>query len=261
VWFGDPAAGTGAAWSLSFGAFNPHAATFGSSGDIFQFIPPVASEIPTGFTAYTPDPSGITLPRWFQLAAGISDDLKGKLTIATSIDDVLDSFFFVDPMSTFNRDAQTMCEITGCFMREDNSSVHIGRGVNGTSYSVDLAVPTSRLTEDIRRKRSDAHAFVRTGLAGRGAGSGHFLREGGQVYRDALRVGNGPKADERLDKERELPRASGNDRQPDADLRERTLDRRTEARDKASYKLPWQDAIAVQPGDIHTIPEDDLLYT
>jgi hypothetical protein len=41
----------------------------------------------------------------------------------------------------------------------------------------------------------------------------------------------------------------------------RTLDRSTEARDRASYKLPWQDAIKVQPGDIHTIPEDDLLYT
>jgi hypothetical protein len=41
----------------------------------------------------------------------------------------------------------------------------------------------------------------------------------------------------------------------------RTLDRKTEAREMAAYRLPWEDAIKVQPGDIHTVPEDDLLYT
>jgi hypothetical protein len=261
VWFGDPAAGTGAAWSLSFGAFNPHAATFGSSGDIFQFIPPVASEIPTGFTAYTPDPSGITLPRWFQLAAGISDDLKGKLTIATSIDDVLDSFFFVDPMSTFNRDAQTMCEITGCFMREDNSSVHIGRGVNGTSYSVDLAVPTSRLLRTsgesaltlTRSSEQDLPAEVRVQAIA--------SEKADKFTERPARWERGPKptsVSTRSESYRVQAGMTVNQMQTYAS---RTLDRRTEARDKASYKLPWQDAIAVQPGDIQTVSEDTLLYT
>src|SRR3982751_4684496 len=44
VWHGDPLAGTGAGWQFPDPA--AHAAVFGSSGDIFEFVPTVASEIP-----------------------------------------------------------------------------------------------------------------------------------------------------------------------------------------------------------------------
>jgi hypothetical protein len=44
VWHGDPVAGTGEAWKFPDPA--THAAVFGSSGDIFEFVPTVASEIP-----------------------------------------------------------------------------------------------------------------------------------------------------------------------------------------------------------------------
>lgn len=44
VWHGDPLAGTGEAWKFPDPA--AHAAVFGSSGDIFEFVPTVASEIP-----------------------------------------------------------------------------------------------------------------------------------------------------------------------------------------------------------------------
>jgi hypothetical protein len=96
TWYGNPAAGTGAAWSLNFVTYSPHAAVYGSGGEVFQYLQPVASEIPTGFTAYVPDPSGITLARWFQLAAGLSLRHEGQGHGIADIDDTLDSFFFVD---------------------------------------------------------------------------------------------------------------------------------------------------------------------
>jgi hypothetical protein len=261
TWYGNPAAGTGAAWSLDFTSFSPHVAVFGSGGETFQFLQPVASEIPVGFTAYTPDPSGITLARWFQLAAGLAEDLKGKLTIAPEIDDVLDSFFFIDSQSTFNRDAMAMCGITGCFLREDSASVHIGRGVNGTSFSVDLAVPTSRLLRTSgesaltlrRSSEQDLPAEVRVQAIA--------SEKADKFTEQKARWERGPKptsVSTRSDSYRVQAGMTVNLMQTYAS---RTLDRMTESRDKASYKLPWQDAIAVQPGDIHTVPEDDLLYT
>jgi hypothetical protein len=262
TWYGNPAAGTGNAWTLDFVAWSPHAAVYGSGGNVFQFLQPVASEIPAGFTAYVPDPSGITLARWFQLAAGLSYDLKGKVTVATDIDDTLDSFFFVDGQSTFNRDAMAMCEITGCFMREDNASIHIGRGVNGTTYAVDLAVPERRLLRGpgesaltfTRASEQDLPSEIRVQAIA-------SERDGDKFMERPARWERGPKptsVSTRIETYRVQAGMTVNQMQTYAS---RTLDRKTEAREQAAYKLPWEDAIKVQPGDIHTVPEDDLLYT
>jgi hypothetical protein len=236
-------------------------AVFGSGGEVFQFLQPVASEIPVGFTAYSPDPSGITLARWFQLAAGLAEDLKGKLTIAPEIDDVLDSFFFVDSQSTFNRDAMAMCGVTGCFLREDNESVHIGRGVNGTTYSVDLAVPAARLLRTSgesalvlpRSSEQDLPAEVRVQAIA--------SEKADKFTEQKARWERGPKPTSVSTRSESYRVQAGMTVNLMQTYASRTLDRMTESRDKASYKLPWQDAIAVQPGDIHTVPEDDLLYT
>jgi hypothetical protein len=261
VWYGNPAAGTGEAWSLNFSTWSPHAAVFGSGGEVFEFLQPVASEIPVGFTAYSPDPSGITLARWFQLAAGLAEDLKGKLTIAPEIDDVLDSFFFVDSQSTFNRDAMAMCGVTGCFLREENSSVHVGRGVNGTSFSVDLAVPAARLLRTSgesaltlsRSSEQDLPAEVRVQAIS--------SEKADKFTEQKARWERGPKPTSVSTRSESYRVQAGMTVNLMQTYASRTLDRMTESRDKASYKLPWQDAIAVQPGNIHTVPEDDLLYT
>jgi hypothetical protein len=261
TWYGNPAAGTGEAWVINFVTYSPHVAVFGSGGEVFQFLQPVASEIPVGFTAYSPDPSGITLARWFQLAAGLAEDLKGKLTIAPEIDDVLDSFFFVDSQSTFNRDAMAMCGVTGCFLREDNESVHIGRGVNGTTYSVDLAVPTARLLRTSgesaltlsRSSEQDLPAEVRIQAIA--------SEKADKFSEQRARWERGPKPTSVSTRSESYRVQAGMTANLTQTYASRTLDRMTESRDKASYKLPWQDAIAVQPGDIHTVPEDDLLYT
>jgi hypothetical protein len=261
VWYGAPASGTGEAWVINFVTYAPHVAVFGSGGEVFQFRQPVASEIPVGFTAYSPDPSGITLARWFQLAAGLSTDLKGKVTVSTSIDDVLDSFFFVDGQSTFNRDAQAMCEIAGCYMREDNNSIYIGRGVNGTDYAVDLAVPTRRL---LRAPGESAIQFTK--IAQQDLPSEVRVQAISSERRTnsrerPARWERGPKPTSISTKIESFRVQAGMTVNQMQTYASRTLDRKTEARDKASYKLPWQDAIAVQPGDIQTVPEDDLLYT
>jgi hypothetical protein len=260
TWYGDPAAGTAAAGIISF-AENPHAALFGTGGEMFEFVQPVASEIPVGFTAYSPDPSGITLAKWFQLAAGLAEDLKGKLTIAPEINDVLDSFFFVDSQSTFNRDAMAMCGATGCFLREDNAGVHIGRGVNGTTYSVDLAVPAARLLRTsgesalvlTRSSEQDLPAEVRVQAIS--------SEKADKFTEQKARWERGPKPTSVSTRSESYRVQAGMTVNLMQTYASRTLDRMTESRDKAHYKLPWQDAIAVQPGNIHTVPEDDLLYT
>jgi hypothetical protein len=261
VWYGAPTSGTGEAWVINFVTYAPHVAVFGSGGEVFQFLQPVASEIPVGFTAYSPDPSGITLARWFQLAAGLSTDLKGKVTVSTSIDDVLDSFFFVDGQSTFNRDAQAMCEIAGCYMREDNNAIYIGRGVNGTDYAVDLAVPTRRLLRAPGESAIQFTKIAQQDLPSEVRVQAIASERADKFTERPARWERGPKPTSISTKIESFRVQAGMTVNQMQTYASRTLDRKTEARDKASYKLPWQDAIAVQPGDIQTVPEDDLLYT
>lgn len=218
----------------------------------------VVVEYDLGATSAAED---ISLARWFTLLGDLTYDLKGRVSVGSNITDTIDSLFLVDSQTTFNRDALAMCRATGCDLRENNQGIEIIRGVDGTTFSVNLAVPERRL---LRSSGESALAFSRVGeqnLLSEIRLQAIASEESFKFSERPARVERGPKpvtTSTRVDSVRIQAGMPINQIQTYAS---RTLDRETEARDQVTYKLPWQDAISVQPGDIHTVPEGAVLHT
>jgi hypothetical protein len=183
------------------------------------------------------------------------------VSVGANITEEIDSLFLVDTQTTFNRDALAMCRVTGCDLRENNQGIEIIRGVDGTTFSVNLEVPERRL---LRSKGESALSFSRVSeqnLPSEIRLQAIASEESFKFTERPARYERGPKpvtTSTRVDSIRIQAGMPINQIQTYVS---RTLDRETEARDQGVYKLPWQDAISVQPGDIHTVPEGDVLHT
>lgn len=199
----------------------------------------------------------MTLDRAFTLLADLTRDLKGKVTIGANITDPIDNLFITE-QGSFLTFAQGIGRLLGCDVRENNDAIQIVRAEDG---DVNLTLTTDDM---LRAPGDSALTFSRIGddqlpseiRAQFIASEASFKFSERPARRDF-----GPMATSNTTRAETIRVPLGMSINQGQTYASYALYRLTEARDSVTYKLPWLQAMQVQPGDIHIVPDDDVTLT